>query len=111
MIGGYGAGPSAVLDWSGPTNTFSPIIGLADSAQDVVIQDLDFQSPSPVSLTIVRGIAPNGNNLTVRNCFFGNLSYAFNCERIVNGLPEERLAFTQRISALFASFVSFVTFA
>jgi PKD repeat protein len=85
MIGAYGSGANPVLDWAGATNTSSGILGMNSAARDVVIQDLELDSPAAISLSIVRGVQPDGVNITLRNCFFRDLSYAINCERGVDG--------------------------
>ena len=47
--------------------------------QNITIQDLELTSTiTSLSNLIVRGIAAKGTALTVRNCTFGNVSYAMN---------------------------------
>lgn len=85
VIGAYGSGSRPVLRWTSSGN-YASIISTGPQSRDVVIEDIKFDSPFTPNNAIVRGVRPGGSNITVRNCDFGNVSYAINSEQGVDGL-------------------------
>lgn len=84
VIGAYGNGAKPVLHWTVNSN-YAAIMSMGSQAKNVVVQDLTFDSPFTPNNLIVRGIHPNGSNVTVRNCHFDDVSYAMNTEQGVDG--------------------------
>jgi len=85
LVGAYGSGDRPVLNWTG-SGIYMPLIKMGESAQSVVVEHLKFDcASSPPTESSPRGIHPNGTNITVRDCRFGNLSDAMNAAAGVNG--------------------------
>jgi hypothetical protein len=79
LIGAYGSGSNPKLNYT-VNAQYAKMINLGSSAKDVMIENIQFDSPFTPNNLIVRGIHPHGNNITVRNCHFGNVSYAMNTD-------------------------------
>jgi PKD repeat protein len=77
LVSAYGSGANPVIRYTSAT-PYTRIIRVESSAQDVVIENLELDSPFTVNKDIVRGIEVQGTNVTVRNCRFGDVSYAIN---------------------------------
>ena len=75
LVSAYGSGSDPVIRYDNPTQ-FTKIFQVKDMARDVVIENIVFDSPFTPDNTIVRGMEVRGTNVTVRNCRFGNVSYA-----------------------------------
>ena len=78
IIGAYGSGNLPVIYFTSGAQ-YANMINFSGAAQDVIIENIKFDSPFAVDNLIVRGLAPHGTNITVRNCSFGKVSYAMNC--------------------------------
>ena len=78
IIGAYGSGNLPVIYFTSGAQ-YANMINFSGAAQDVIIENLKFDSPFAPDNLIVRGLAPHGTNITVRNCSFGKVSYAMNC--------------------------------
>ncbi|MCI0630485.1 MAG: PKD domain-containing protein, partial [Phycisphaerales bacterium] len=77
LIGSYGSGSLPLLNWTTPGN-YPGILHLTGDADDIVIQNMAFDSDFAPNNLIVRAIHPHGRNVTVRNCHFAKVSYAMN---------------------------------
>ena len=81
----YGTGGRPLLNWTGG-GPYQAIITLGEQAQDVVIEQLRFDTPnSPPNPSSARGVHPNGTNITVRSCRFQKVSDAMNSASVVTG--------------------------
>ncbi len=83
LFGAYGTGEKPVLRWTGPMG-YNTMIGMNEAlTRDVVVQDLKFDSiyASSPDRNITDAIVPDGENITIRNCTFGHVTDAVNCER------------------------------
>lgn len=85
MIGSYGNGAPPVLNYT-VNAQYTKHIDMGDLSRNVLIENVEFDSPFTVSANIVSGMRPNGENVTIRNCTFGDVAYAMNCELVLNGL-------------------------
>jgi PKD repeat protein len=104
VVTAYGSGNRPVLRWNGPLG-FSCILGIDDvpGHNNVIIEDLVFDSIYAASYDrdIVDATCPGGENVTIRNCHFGNVSLATNGNRVPQGvLIQDNTA--QVIGAYFA---------
>lgn len=85
LVGAYGTGYRPVLNWTG-SGLYMPLIKMGQQAQAVVIEHLKFDcATAPPTASSPRGVHPNGTNITIRDCKFGNLSDAMNSASGVNG--------------------------
>lgn len=104
VLGAYGrATEPPVLRWTGPVGR-SAIIGFdGDHCIDAIVQDLAFDSAyhDHAGRDIVDALRPAGVNFTIRNCEFGDITTAVNCERDPIGL----LTLNNRADRLHAYFV------
>jgi hypothetical protein len=86
LIGAYGSGAMPTLNWTAGDSVLSIFEFTAD-ARNVVVQNIRFtSSTNHPDLSTVRALHPAGQNLTVRNCRFSDVSYAMNCEQDISGL-------------------------
>lgn len=75
LITAYGQGADPVIRFDNPT-PYLKMIYVTTQARNVVIENITFDSPFTLSDSIVGAIEVHGVNTTVRNCRFGNVSYA-----------------------------------
>jgi hypothetical protein len=79
IIGAYGTGSNP--KWNYTVNAqYGKMINMGDSSKDVIIENIQFDSPFAPNNLIIRAIHPHGTNITVRNCYFGKVSYAMNAD-------------------------------
>lgn len=80
VVGAYGTGADPKFMWVGNI-PFAGMITMWWWARDIVIENLQFDSyNNNPDNTIVRGVQPHGNNVTVTRCNFARVSYAMNTE-------------------------------
>ena len=79
IVGAYGTGSNPKLNYT-VNAEYGKMINMGDSSKDVIIENIQFDSPFAPNNLIIRAIHPHGNNITVRNCYFGNVSYAMNAD-------------------------------
>lgn len=80
VVGAYGSGNNPKFMWVGNI-PFAGMITMWWWSTDIVIENIDFDSyNNDPDNTIVRGVHPHGNNITVTRCNFGRVSYAMNTE-------------------------------
>lgn len=82
LVGAYGSGSKPVIRWNS-YQQWTAMVYYGDNAKNVTVQDLEFDSISQPNNQIVRALNPNGNHITIRRCHFAKVSYAVNCELIV----------------------------
>jgi hypothetical protein len=84
VVTAYGDGSRPVLYWQGNIQ-YAGIVTMYWWARHIVIDGLEFDSPGQPTTTTVFGVKPHGNDVTVSDCKFNNVSYAMNTEFGVNG--------------------------
>lgn len=83
----YGSGALPVLNWTGSSVTFNAILACnSATARDVIFEGLAFDSSYAASPAVARGVSTAGQNITVRNCTFRDLSFAMTAEHDAFGL-------------------------
>ena len=93
-FGAYGSGNAPVLEKVASPTGDSGIFYMTSSANQIVIENLTFDSPyaAPANWApdiTATAIFPNGSNITVRNNTFLNLEDAMDCYQGPNGLLVE----------------------
>jgi hypothetical protein len=83
-ISAYGAGNAPILQVPSGTTQFLPLIVTTATADNTIINGLQFQASASARIAIA--IQPAGTNLVVRKCNFQNLDDAFNCNLSPTGL-------------------------
>ena len=79
IISAYGTGASP--KWNYTVNAqYGKMIDFGTSAKDIIVENIQFDSPFAPNNQIIRAMHPHGNVITVRNCHFGKVSYAMNTD-------------------------------
>ncbi len=84
VLTAYGEGARPVFFWQGSI-PYAGMVTMYWWARNIVIDNIEFDSPFAPDNSIVRGTQPHGNNVTIVNCRFGRVSYAMNTAFGVNG--------------------------
>ncbi len=88
LISAYGQGERPMLLWKGAPGCSAILAVSSGGVRDTVIEDIAFDSIYDVGALhdVVDAVLPASESTTVRNCVFGRVSNALNCNRSPTGL-------------------------
>jgi len=85
VVGAYGSGNRPIWSFTN-SSPYLCILAMGDSARNITIQDLEFDTPFAASNQIAAAVGPAGVANTVRGCKFSDVSDAINLNRVPVGV-------------------------